>query len=370
LIYYVLTNFSGEIVKFRKSKAVFILLAGMGLAGSLQAQTNHAVMASPAALRVMAVHPAVAATRVVTDAGPDRATVKFTLPQNLTSYHVMEEQGHVARPATNVATTSQNEVEASLAAGSTLMFVEKEPQSAVQPVSPAGSKRLFSTYFVKAMAPAQPGQQPHTASGVLSMFADDPILWNAASNAYVAYLTVVFSTEDPMQNSPLLPMAVALTGQNIQSIDPRHIELEKANMGKDVVVICGQYQKDVQITAHYLTATNTIPLKLQRLTTWSITQMIISKPMLFASLMGGLIGGLLRLFKGSKWGAKRIAHYLAEGVTVGLVTVTLLLAGLLQNQIAELSTQPQLVLAFALAAAAGSVGAHFLDKTVNHLRGK
>ena len=39
-------------------------------------------------------------------------------------------------------------------------------------------------------------------------------------------------------------------------------------------------------------------------------------------------------------------------------------------KVAELSAQPQLVLAFALAAAAGSVGAHFLDKTVNHLRGK
>jgi hypothetical protein len=98
--------------------------------------------------------------------------------------------------------------------------------------------------------------------------------------------------------------------------------------------------------------------------------MIISKPMLFAALTGGLIGGLLRSLKGARWGIKRMLHYVAEGVTVGLVTVTLLLSGLLHSQIAELSSQPQLVLAFALAAVAGSVGAHFLDQTVKHLLGK
>ena len=54
----------------------------------------------------------------------------------------------------------------------------------------------------------------------------------------------------------------------------------------------------------------------------------------------------------------------------GLVTVTMLLAGLLYNQIAKLPGPPQLVLAFALAAAAGSVGAHFLDKSIDRLRGK
>jgi hypothetical protein len=119
-----------------------------------------------------------------------------------------------------------------------------------------------------------------------------------------------------------------------------------------------------------MTASNTMSLELEKLTIPVMTQMIISIPMLFAALAGGLIGGLLRLFKGAKWGITRILHYLAEGATVGLVTVTMLLAGLLHSQIAELSAQPQLVLAFALAAAAGSVGAHFLDKTVNHLRGK
>jgi len=63
-------------------------------------------------------------------------------------------------------------------------------------------------------------------------------------------------------------------------------------------------------------------------------------------------------------------HYLIEGVIVGLVTEALLLSGLLHSQIAELSSQPKLVLAFALAAAAGSVGAYFHDKIINQLWGK
>jgi hypothetical protein len=50
--------------------------------------------------------------------------------------------------------------------------------------------------------------------------------------------------------------------------------------------------------------------------------------------------------------------------------VTLLLSGLLHGQIAGLPAQPQLVLAFSLAAAAGSVGAHFLDRAVKRLRGQ
>ena len=161
-----------------------------------------------------------------------------------------------------------------------------------------------------------------------------------------------------------------MSGHNVSSIDPRHLELEKANDSKYAVVSCDQYQTDVVITAHYLTASNTVPLELQKLSTWSMTQMIISKPMLFAAVTGGLIGGLLRLFKGAKWALLRTLRFLAEGVTVGLVTVTMFLAGLLHAQMAELPAQPQMVLAFALAAAAGSVGAHFLDKAISHLRGK
>ncbi len=355
-------------MKARNTETFLFLFAGLILAVPARAQTNHAALMRAGATRL--VVPSAVATRVVTNAGPNLATVKFTLPQNLENYRVLEEKAHVARPATNVATTARNEVQASLVAGSTLMFVEKGPSPAAHPISPSGSRQLFSTFMVKAVAPAGPGQTPRTDSGTVTMFADDPIPWIAGSNAYVAHLTVIFSSADSAPNNSLLPLSVALTGHNVQSIEPRSLELEKANEGKDVLVACDQYQTDVQVTAHYLTATNTVPLQLQKLTLPVMTQMIISKPMLFAALVGGLIGGLLRLFKGSKWGIKRILHFLAEGLTVGLVTVALLLAGFLHGQIAELSAQPQLVLAFALAAAAGSVGAHFLDQAVNHLRGK
>lgn len=81
----------------------------------------------------------------------------------------------------------------------------------------------------------------------------------------------------------------------MKSIDPRTIELVAANAIREAVVICGEYHPDVQITAHYLMASNNIPLHLQRLTAVTITHMIISTPMLFAALTGELLGGLLRL---------------------------------------------------------------------------
>lgn len=352
-----------------KTETILVLLAGMVLAVSSRAQTNPASLMRP--MTTFVRRPPIVATRVATNAGPNLATVRFKLPMGLSSYRVIEQRAHGTVAVTNLAATRQNEVQASLAAGSTLMFMEKESPEVTNRPSAAGSKRLFSTYIVKATAGAQPGREPDTASGELSMYTDtDPTPWDSTSNKYIAHLSLVFSTESSVNKHPLLPMAVGLSGQNVKSIDPRNIELEEPNAIKEAVVICDQYETDVQITAHYLTATNTIPLHLQKLSLWSLVQLIISKPMLFAALTGGLIGGLLRLFKGSRWEIKRVLHYLAEGVTVGLVTVALVLSGLLHSQIAGLSGQPQLVLAFALAAAAGSVGAHFLDKTIIHLRGK
>lgn len=356
-------------MKARKPETFLMLFVGMVLAVSSRAQTDRS-----AVTRTMAPQfavPELVAPSGTANANPNLATVSFKLPQGLDNYRVLEEQAHVSRVATNVTATSHNDVQASLAAGSTLIFTEKEPVKSPGLASSASGGRLFSTYFVKSIAPAQPGRQPNIASGVLSMIADAiPTPWNAASNAYVAHLTVEFMTEDSTPNNSLLPMTVILSGNNVKSIDPRSIELEKVNTGKDVVVTCDQYHTDVQITAHYLTDTNTIPLQLQQLTIPTMIQMILSKPMLFASIAGGLIGGLLRLFKGAKWRILHILHYLGEGAAVGLVTVAMLLAGLLHSQMVELQAQPQLALAFALAAAAGSVGAHFLDKTINHLRGK
>ncbi len=356
-------------MKAHQTETTLMLLASLVLAVSSRAQTNRASVMRPVNPRV--ARPPIVATRVATNAGPNLATVKFTLPKELSSYHVLEERAHVTRAVTNLAATPQNEVQASLAAGSTLMFMEKESPEVPNRALAERSKRLFSTYILKATAAARPGREPDTASGELSMYTDtDPTPWDSTSNKYIAHLSVVFSTGNTAPNHPLLPMTVVLSGQNVKSIDPRSLELEKANAVKEAVVTCDAYQADVQITAHYLTASNNIALHLQKLTPVAITQMIISKPMLFAALTGGLIGGLLRLLKGARGGITRILHYLAEGVTVGLVTVTLLLSGLLHSQIAELSSQPQLVLAFALAAAAGSVGAHFLDKTIKPLLGK
>jgi hypothetical protein len=212
---------------------------------------------------------------------------------------------------------------------------------------------------------------PRTTSGTLTLQARlDPVPWNDASNAYVGELMVMFSTDDP--KSSFLPMTVALSATGLKNLDPENIILEKANAEgvKDVTLICDSYRPDIQITANYQTTKTDCALHLQPLGFWAMTQMIISKPMLFASLTGGLIGGLLRLLKQGRFRFTRAIHHLAEGATVGLVTVTMLLAGLLQTQIAGISTTHQCVLAFALAASAGAVGAHFLDKAIANLRGK
>jgi hypothetical protein len=179
-------------------------------------------------------------------------------------------------------------------------------------------------------------------------------------------------SEDADSGNSLLPMAVEFRGNNVKSIEPRKVELQKAGVdgSEEVVVVCDEYRPQVEVTAYYQMTNTTRELVLRPLTASAMTQMIISRPMLFASLAGGLIGGLLRLFKGPKWRAGRVGRYLAEGAAVGLVTVTMLLSGLLHGQLAGMAAQPQLVLAFSLAAAAGSVGAHFLDAAINRLRGK
>jgi len=355
----------------RKTETFVILFIAMwaSLSGRLlsEAQTNHSALLRAAAAHIVVPKPVVA--RVSTNAAAGRAVVDVQLPKDLSRYHVVERHGQITRPTTNFSATSAQRGRASLDAGTTLMFLDKEPRKAAQSNSPSTLTPLFSTLMVKAEPPERPGMAPRTSSGTLTLQARlDPVPWNDSSNAYVGELMVMFSTDDP--KSSFLPMTVALSATGLKNIDPENIILEKANVEgvKDVTVICDSYRPDVQITAHYQTTKTDCDLHLQRLGFWAMAQMIISKPMLFASLTGGLIGGLLLLFK-EGFQVGRVARHLAEGATVGLVTVTMLLAGLLQTQIAGISTVNQAVLAFALAASAGSVGAHFLDKAIANLLG-
>jgi hypothetical protein len=338
---------------------------------SSQAQpTNRAALIRAAATRVVVPPPVV--TRPVPNAGGGGPTVEVKLPKNLSRYHVLEQRAQTTRLATNLTATSTNQVLTALAPGSTLLFMEKESPAAIKPSAPRATRPLFSTFLLKSVPPARPGEPSRTTSGTLTLLADVPTPWDGVSNAYVARLSVMFLTEDAAPNNPLLPMAVEFSGSHVKSIQPRKVELRKAGVdgSEEVIVTCDRYRTDVQVTAYYQTTNTTRELTLQRLTAWEMTQMIIPPPMLFAALTGGLIGGLLRLFRTSKRELSRTLRYLAEGVVVGLVTVTLLLSGLLHSQIAGMQAHPQLVLAFSLAAAAGSVGAHFLDQAVKRLRGK
>ncbi len=348
--------------------AAFVWLAPF----SLRAQTTNraALMRAAASRMVWAAPPTV--TRSLTNSAGRAASVEVKLPQDLRRYHVVEQRGQTAHLATNLTVIATNHFRATLAPDSTLMFMEKEPPASVKANAPVDTRRLFATYMLKSTPSARPGEPHRTASGTLTMLADVPTPWDSASNAYVTRLSVMFLTEDTTPANALLPMGVEFSGGNVKSIQPRKVELLKAGVdgGEEVLVICDRYRPDVAITAYYQTTNTTRELTLQRVTPWEMTQMIISAPLLFAALVGGMLGGLLRLFKGAKWRPSRILHYLAEGGAVGLVTVTMLLAGLLHNQVAGMSASPQLTLAFSLAAAAGSVGAHFLDGVVNRLRGK
>lgn len=311
-------------------------------------------------------------TKAITNTAARAASVEVKLPKNLQDYHVVEQVSATAKTATNLTSLATNQVRATLAAGSTLLFMEKDAPAAIKANATAAMKPLFSTYMLKSLPPARPGGPNRTASGTLTMLADVPTPWDGASNSYVTRLSVMFLTDDPTPTNALLPLAVEFSGANVKTIQPRKVELPRPGVdgSQEVVITCDRYRPDVAVTAYYQTTNTTRTLTLQRLTAWEMTQLIISAPMLFAASCGGLMGGLLRLFKGAKWTLPRVFHLLIEGVVVGLVTVTMLLAGLLHNQTAGLGASPQLVMAFSLAAAAGSVGAHFLDSTINRLRGK
>jgi len=117
-----------------------MLLASLSLVLPSRAQTNRTSVMRPVNPRV--ARSPIVATRVATSAGSNLATVKFTLPKELSSYHVLEERADVTRVITNLAATPQHEVQASLAAGSTLMFLEKESPEVRNPALAEGSKRL------------------------------------------------------------------------------------------------------------------------------------------------------------------------------------------------------------------------------------
>ena len=353
-------------IKTLRLVTVSVCLAPLALPAQI---TNRSALTRAAATRVVVAAPVLTRAPVVAAGRPAKVEVK--LPQDLSRYHVLEQRAQVTHVATNLAVAATDQFHSDLAPGSTLMFMEKTPPAAITPNTPRATKPLFATYFVKALPPERPGGPNRTASGTLTMLADVPTTWDVSSNEYVARLSVMFLSDDLAPNNSLLPMAVEFRGNNVKSIEPRKIELRKAGVdgSEEIVVVCDQYRPHVEVTAYYQMTNTTRELVLQPLTASAMAQMIISRPMLFAALVGGVIGGLLRLFKASKWQPKRILHYLAEGVAVGLVTVTMLLSGLLHNQVAGMSAQPQLVLAFSLAAAAGSVGAHFLDSTINRLRG-
>lgn len=359
-------------MNYPKMKALCLLAAFVWPATfSLHAQTtNRAALMRAATSRVVVPVPTV--TRPLTNTAGRAASVEVKLPKDLRRYQVLEQRAQTTHVATNLTAISTNQVRVALAPESTLLFMEKDSPASVKANSPTVMKPLFATYMLKSAPPARPGEPNRTDSGTLTMLADVPTPWDSASNAYVTRLSVMFLTEDTAPSNALLPMAVEFSGGNVKGIQPRKIELLKAGVdgSEEVLVICDRYRPEVTITAYYQTTNTMRELILQRLTPWEMTQMIISAPMLFAALVGGLIGGLLRLFKGANWKPARILHYLAEGGVVGLVTVTMLLSGLLHNQVAGMSASPQLVLAFSLAAAAGSVGAHFLDEAVNRLRGK
>jgi hypothetical protein len=344
-----------------------VAILSLSIAATPAQTTNRAnLLLRSAAIR--STVPLSVVTKPINGAATGPSSVTIKLPKDVSRYHVLEQQSKVNRTATNLDIVSHNEVRASVAPGSTLVFLEKDPPPRVVSTNAAQEKAMFSTLLIKS-DPARPGEPQRSGSGTLTLLADVPVPWDGVSNRYVAHLSVVFLTDDPT-NNPLLPMTVELEGHNVRLVEPRRVELERGNPAKDVLVLCDQYNPNVQITAYYQLTNTTRELTLQPLTLSGMTQMIISEPMLFAAFTGGLMGGFLRLFKKSKWEAKRMTHYLTEGSLVGVVTVTMLLAGLLHSQIAGLSTQPQLVLAFSLAAAAGSVGAHFLDQVIGQLRGK
>lgn len=323
-------------------KVICLFAASVWLAPySLHAQTTNRAALIRAATSRMVGATAPTVTRPLTNNGRD-ASVEVKLPQDLRRYHVLEQRSQTTRVATNLTAISTNKIRATLAPGGTLMFMEKDAPVSVKANAPTSTKPLFATYMVKSTQPTRPGEPNRTASGTLTVLADVPTPWESARNAYVSRLSVMFLTEDTAVPNALLPMAVEFSGGNVKSIQPRKIGLLKAGVdgSEEVIVTCDRYRPDVTITAYYQTTNTTRELTLQRLTPWEMTQMIISAPMLFAALVGGLIGGLLRLFKASKWKPSRILHYLAEGGVAGLVTVTMLLSGLLHSQIAGMSASP------------------------------
>jgi hypothetical protein len=357
----------GLLARFKWYLMAGLLIVGTVIDGKAQ-PTNRVPVRNVATSRLLLTTPAFPHV-LVTNLGKT-TSIEFKLPQELSHYQVTEIQAQSLHSvSTNRFNIRNNTIRTEIAPGNMLILIEK---NSAFPTTVQGTNRsrvLFSTMFIKPLPPLHTGDPVRAASGSLYMTGIMPIAWDVQQNAYVAKLWVEFDSADESPVQPLLPMTVHFGGENTTGITPDSVQLmvAGANGAQEITVTCKQYQPQVQLVARYQMTNSTCNLMLQPLTVSTMIQMVISKPMLFVALVGGFLGGTLRVFKYSRWSSKLIVRFLVEGMLVGLITVIMLLAGLLHKLLDGIGGQSQLTLAFGLATAAGSVGAHFLDAYINSL---
>lgn len=205
---------------------------------------------------------------------------------------------------------------------------------------------------------------PLSAGRVLSarmfmLLSKNAMRWDPKSSVYTNTLMVGIDADGPEILERIKTQMVALAQADVD-LDSElvQIDLSGGNGIRRIGVWLGSYKAMGSVTAISEFGEARISIPVERFGLGGMIGLILPGPLLFAAVIGGAIGGLLRAAQ-KKF--KRLPWLVCEGILVGIVVVAALSAGFQLGNVGS-SMVAKAVGVFAVAALSGFVGAVLLDK--------
>lgn len=190
-----------------------------------------------------------------------------------------------------------------------------------------------------------------------------PLKWDAGARAFVAHLVVGLDLPEQRDAVRLTPPLVVQFFPAAAQVEPSSVTIEtNGTTGyREVRVWCQTHERNPSVVARSDLGELSRSLTRERLGVGALVGNIIPTPFLFAAVVGGGLGGLLRAMhrrRGSK--ASRWRHA-GEGMAVGLITVIAVSVGITLGNLTTLMVgrEPGI---FVIAALAGYAGVALVER--------
>ncbi len=199
-----------------------------------------------------------------------------------------------------------------------------------------------------------------------------PLPWDGTAQSFRGELVVGVDRSDGSSGALDTPTVVQLFASHAE-LDPGQVAISAAGTAgyQTVRVSCTRTEKDIQIDARsdFAPAGESYVLATEPLGLGTVIQQVLPAPVLMASILGGLAGGLLRLFRLRRWSAAKVATTLAQSLLSGLIAVCVVAAGLTFGAI-QTGVAAGAAGGFALAALSGYSGTKLLDDWLARMPGR